>query len=94
MKLQALIETDFEKANQTVHNVEDQWHYPIFKKYGFEPQTKSAIGFVRKYTYAHPSGYVMQANTGASSDYWIDPSTKKQGYWRELEPHLKELNLN
>ena len=41
--------SEFDKANQKIHKVEDQWHYPLMTKYKFEPITKEAVGFVRKY---------------------------------------------
>lgn len=88
MKLNEI--ADFEKANQTEHPVENQWHYPILTKYGFEPQAKSAKGFVRRYEYTKGDHRII-CNTGASSDYWSDANTKKIGYWRELEPYLKQL---
>lgn len=86
----------FNEADKVVHTVETQWHYPIMTKAGFEPVTKTGIGFSRSYTYVHPLGYKIRVTTGISADYFNDETTKigKFGYWGELEPHLKkEYNL-
>jgi hypothetical protein len=79
----------FEKANQKVHKVETQWHHPILTKYGFVPETKVAVGFVRVYVYEHPeTGRRVCCNTGVNADYWSEEG-RGGGYWSELEPHLK-----
>ena len=83
---------DFEAANSRVHNVENEWHYPIMTKYGFSPREKQGVGLVRGYNYDHPSGHSVGVNTGVSSDYWTNNATGKTGYWRDLEPHLKTLS--
>lgn len=88
---------DFEKANEKVHAVEDQWHYPIMTKFGFVPKTDKATGFVRSYKYEHPnSNVIIQCTTGASSDYWEDltSSNNTPGYYSELEPYLSSLSLD
>lgn len=83
----------FNQANKTIHPVETQWHYPILTKYGFEPIAKEGIGFVRSYTYIHPATQCeIIVTTGASADYWKDTTNKEFGYWKALEPHLKQLN--
>ena len=78
----------FAKANTVEHPVEGEWHYPILTQAGFKPVTPSQTGFVRTYKYEHPDGRVITAHTGVNADYWIDQKTGKQGYWRELEPHV------
>ena len=83
----------FEKANQTIHRVEDQWHYPIMSKYGFTALTKEAPGFVRSYLYER-GNHTVQVTTGVNADYWIAMPSKRagpQGYWADLEPYLKTL---
>ena len=91
-----LTDPSFAEANKKVHLVETQWHYPIMTKYGFVPETKSAIGFVRQYVYAHPeTGRKFECNTGVNSCYWrekqICPSSQKGGgLWSLLEEHLKK----
>lgn len=60
----------FSQANQTVHPVEAQWHYPILVAQGFCAETKSAEGFVRAYTYVHPNGLQVRCVTGSNADYW------------------------
>jgi len=82
----------FEKANQAMHPVEDQWHYPIMKKHGYEPDTPTAQGFVRAYKYTHPkTGHSITANTGASADYWNDNSSGAGGYYSTLAPHMQSI---
>lgn len=83
----------FEEANKKVHPVEGEWHYPIMARYGFAPETKEAVGFVRSYEYRHPSGHTIVVTTGVSSDYWKDQQDLKTGYWLDLESHLKSLEL-
>lgn len=85
--------TKWEIANSKVHKVEDQWHYGILTSYEFMPLTKTAIGFVRKYVYIHPSGRRIWGQTGVTADYWTDPLTNATGYWSDLEPHLRSLKL-
>ena len=80
----------FEEANKKVHKVEDQWHHPILIKYGFKPETEYATGFVRKYKYTK-GDHIILAHTGCSSDYWSNARTGDNGYWNDLEPHLKTL---
>jgi hypothetical protein len=88
--------TSFEEANKTVHKVEDQWHYPYMMKGGFTAETKEAVGFVRGYTYKHPSGIVVRCCTGVNADYWEAAQDGKRldgGYWSDLEPFLKKLSV-
>jgi hypothetical protein len=80
----------FNDANKKVHPVETQWHYKTLTDAGFNPETKEATGFVRKYKYQHPDGRQIVCTTGASADYWEDPKTKKSGYWGELENHVSQ----
>ena len=84
------IKEQFDLANKAVHLVENQWHYAILTPFGYIPDDKEAVGFVRSYTYTHPhTGHSIQCNTGYQSDYWVDETTKQQGYWAALKPHLK-----
>ena len=87
----------FNEANQQVHKVEDEWHYPILTKYGFKPITKTGIGFVRAYNYERGDGEQIQVNTRVSCDYWSvvkgTPNTQEKFYLGNLEPHLKTLCL-
>lgn len=81
----------FEEANKTIHKVEDQWHYPIMTEAGFVAETKEAVGFVRGYTYKHPSGEAIRCNTGVNADYWsafVDGKEVAGGYWESLAKHL------
>lgn len=89
--IEAIGDDAFERADKKVHPVESQWHYPILTKYGFQPLTKEAVGFVRSYEYDDTSGHKIKCTTGVNSDYWEDPKTKKSGYWSDLEPYLKTL---
>ena len=78
--------------NEVVHPVESQWHFKYLTKYGYIPLTKSDKGFVRTYTYQHPTtGRIIICNTGVNADYWRDPSTTDGGYWSELEPYLQSV---
>jgi len=91
--MESTFESDFREANETIHPVEQQWHYPILTKYGFVPITKTAQGFVRSYVYEHPvTREMVSANTGASADYW-ETTGKGSGdfshFWAGLEPYLK-----
>jgi hypothetical protein len=84
----------FNEANNMAHPVEIQWHYPIMTKYGFVPQERERLGFVRSYNYVHPSGHHIRVTTGASGDYWTDEIVNgERGYWMALEPYIKSLGL-
>lgn len=84
---------NFEKADQVVHPVTTQWHYPIMVKYGYEPISKEGVGFVRAYAYIHPdTQHIMTLHTGANADYWRDTKTDEIGYWKSLESHLQLLS--
>lgn len=74
----------FAEADQAQHPVETQWHYPILTAAGFTPATNSACGFVRSYTYQHPSGVSVVCTTGSSADYW-GASDGARGYWGSLD---------
>lgn len=79
----------FEKANQVVHPVEEEWHYQTMVKYGYIADTKTAVGFVRHYKYHHPAtDHVVTACTGASADHWYD-NKNNYGFWSTLEPCLQ-----
>ena len=78
---------DFYEANETVHPVHTQWHYPIIIKYGFVPITQTAKGFVRSYDYVN-AGVTITMVTGVYADYWRADGAG--GYWAELEPYLKK----
>ncbi len=80
----------FEQANQKVHPVEAQWHFPILTKYGYTPITPQQTGFVRTYVYER-AGHQIVCTTGSRADYWRDDTNKDGGYWASLEPHLKKL---
>lgn len=79
----------FNKANEAVHKVEDQWHYKYLVPAGFVPETKEAVGFVRNYIYRHPDGRVVTASTGYSADHWSS-SDGNRGYWSDLEKYCKQ----
>lgn len=82
----------FNAADAVVHPVHTQWHYPIVTKYGYVPDTLSAVGFVRKYYYTNPvTNHVIEVTTGVHADHWIDRASGKFGYWAELEPYLASL---
>lgn len=78
----------FEMANQKVHPVTTQWHYPILTEAGFVAVTQEAVGFVRSYDYKHPDGRIVRCTTGSSADYW-DSNDGKGGYWGSLEQYVK-----
>ncbi|HUW46118.1 MAG TPA: hypothetical protein VMW50_10045 [Dehalococcoidia bacterium] len=77
----------FNKANEVVHKVEDQWHYPIMMKAGYKSHTKEGVGFVRSYKYVK-GDHEVTCVTGASSDHWND-NKGGFGYWASLESNLK-----
>jgi hypothetical protein len=81
---------DIQEANKKVHNVEDQWHYPIMIKYGFKPEDKTKTGLVRNYKYKNEKNQEVIAVTGANGDYF-KVNGQSKGYWSDLEPYLKEL---
>lgn len=86
---------DFDAADEVVHDVKSEWHYPILSKFGYEPQTDTGTGFVRSYIYRHPaSGHEMRLATGVNSDYWEDVKTRKMGYWGTLEDYLNSQQNN
>jgi len=81
----------FNKADKRVHKVEEEWHYPIFIKYGYEPIEKEGIGFVRSYDYVHKErGNKIQWTTGCNRDYW--KGSGGYGLWADLEPYLEKLD--
>lgn len=63
---------DFERANESIHPVEHQWHYPILTKAGWVPITKVKVGFVRSYKYEHEQhpNISIVCTTGSNADYW------------------------
>jgi len=76
-------------ANSVIHNVTDEWHYPILSAYGFTPETTTQIGLVRKYVYKNKDGETVIANTGVHGDYWSSTGTiKDHGYWSSLKGFL------
>lgn len=80
----------FNKANEVMHPIETQWHYPIMIEHGYKSETPPQKGFVRSYQYEHPeTGRVIDVTTGSSADYWNDRTSGEFGYWSDLEPHLK-----
>ena len=82
----------FNKANETVHPVETQWHYETMTEAGYEAKTPEGTGFVRSYDYVHPTtGSAIEVTTGANADYWVDQDTKATGYWADLKPYLAKL---
>lgn len=86
---------DIDEANKVIHCVETQWHYATMIAAGYRAETKEQTGFVRHYVYVHPeTGRRIKVCTGLNADYWEDLETKKFGYWRELEPHLKANEEN
>lgn len=84
-------DTKFEKANKTIHKVEDQWHYPIMTEYGYKPLDKEGVGFVRSYKYKNDDGHQITVTTGLNSDYWFDERSGTTGLWNDLKPHLQKL---
>lgn len=78
----------FERANNKMHPVEEQWHYARLTKYGFTSETEPQKGFVRGYIYTHPDGREIRAFTGLQADYWISPTA--MGYPMALDAHLRE----
>lgn len=87
---------DFNEANEKVHAVETQWHYPILTRYGWEAVTKEQTGFVRRYEYSHPlTSLTIDCVTGVNADHWACFDMGKAiigGYWSDLEPHLKTMS--
>lgn len=84
----------FDEANQTVHHVHNEWHYPIMTEFGYQPENTTAVGFVRFYTYVHPvTRHAFSLHTGAHADYWKDVTTPYSGsnYWGDLKPYLAAL---
>lgn len=80
----------FEEANSKIHKVEDQWHYPILTEFGWDPETKESVGFVRAYLYKHPNkDFMVKCVTGASADYWECVGGLGGGHWKELRPWLE-----
>lgn len=80
---------DFEEANKVVHPVEGEWHYQLMTAYGYVPETKEAIGFVRTYLYKHSvTGAIITCHTGASADYF--KSGDRIGYAHSLATYLEE----
>lgn len=78
--------TSFKEANKVVHKVEDQWHYPIMTKAGYEALTKEGVGFVRRYEYKKGT-HTVKCITGASSDRWED-NKRNFGFWSSLKENL------
>lgn len=77
-----------EIADNTVHQVENEWHYPTMVLYGYVPVNKTETGLVRHYVYHHPTlDHKVTCSTGASSDHWQD-NQGHFGFWSTLETHL------
>lgn len=79
-----------EEANEVIHPVESEWHYPIVTAAGFIPEVKEAKGLVRSYIYRHPNGVSVSCNTGYSCDYWRS-SDGFHGYWADLQPYVNKM---
>jgi len=75
-------------ADQKVHPVESQWHYPILTEFGYEPLDKEGVGLVRSYKY-QKGDHVITVTTGANADYW--EANDGFGYWADLKPYLQKL---
>ena len=83
--------TAFEKANEKLHPVETQWHYADMTAHGFVCADPPQKGFVRGYTYTHPTiPRKVYINTGVNADYWNDDAGVG-GYWDSLKPYLQKL---
>ena len=82
----------FEKANEKMHPVQDDWGYPILIPYGFSSDTKPQKGFVRSYTYTHPSGSKVSVVTGVNASYWESKNPSERGYWSSLEDYAKKVD--
>lgn len=80
----------FDEANKVVHKVEGQWHYKRMVTHGFKPETKTAVGFVRRYIYKKGE-HTIACSTGARADHWRNEITGDSGYHYSLEKHLKTL---
>lgn len=84
---------ELNEADQVVHLVEDQWHYPILNKFGWIPINREGRGFVRNYVYRHPDYiFSIKCTTGVSADYWSRSDTDQGGYWGSLEDALEKLH--
>lgn len=79
-----------QQADQIIHPVETQWHYPVMKEAGFEPVQTEAKGLVRSYEY-RKGDHVIVCTTGYSADHWEDKTNKAYGYWRALKHHVTSL---
>jgi hypothetical protein len=85
----------FAKANETIHPVEKQWHYPILSGAGYEALTKEGVGFVRTYEYFNEAtGSRIYCTTGSNADYWKDTVHPNGGYWSALAPHVAKLAVD
>lgn len=77
------------RADETVHPVETQWHFEPMTKAGYVSLTDSEAGLVRSYVYEHKTtNHRIRLTTGLSADYWTDLETKEFGYWGSLTAHL------
>ena len=85
----------FEEADKVVHQVWHEWHCPILLKYGFQPITKTGVGFVRSFIYERGDGEKIKMTTGCNADYFEvlagTPNTQEKCYPGNLEPHLQTL---
>ncbi|RWZ87309.1 MAG: hypothetical protein EO766_12350 [Hydrotalea sp. AMD] len=79
--------------NEIIHFVEQEWHYNLLKRFGYEPDNISAVGLVRSYIWTHPiTKHKIRYSIGVNADYWTDLEViGKQGYWSTLEQHLTDL---
>jgi hypothetical protein len=86
------------KADESIHPVESEWHHEDLTAAGFVPETKEAKGFVRRYIYKHPSGVVVTMCTGVNADYWSSTAEgsipANGGYWSALKPYLNRNFMN
>jgi hypothetical protein len=81
----------YEQANQRVHLVETQWHYPILINAGFIPETLVQTGTDRKYKYTHKDGHTLICKSSDQAEYWLNTRTGTLGYWRDLVTYLVSI---
>ena len=78
---------EFNKANQTVHSVENHWSFATMSAHGYKPAQSEGKGFVRQFDYVK-GDHTVSCSTGANADWWKD-NLGNFGYWGTLKHHIE-----
>lgn len=81
------------EANEIIHNVEKEYHYPLMIKYGYVPVNKTGLGLVRSFEWINNNtNHKIRYTIGVNADYWEHLNNGHYGYWRDLDSYLTKIN--